>query len=355
MQNYNQSILSLFDPLRTPATPERDAASPDLSDKENDAVGHCWPDREEDDMDEDEEEGGMVLDGLEADAENGEYRRTVADDDMDENADEDTIQIPVSRRQPLADIQLDSVLGSIPEPDPIPVEGSPDSSMWDAADTTIQAVSAAPAGAPLASIINAINFASLSLHSPDSSHEPSTPDGQSGFDCPAAPEINVVEADSSHGSPTAPTPRRLFGSHLSPSPSSSSFATRRLSPTTSATDPRRTSVDLQSSFHLQLQNAEMTFDLMNDKISFLGHDSFWVGNDEDSVDLKKEEQAMMAIAEEYEPQYSANGQIGMHDLIAAFYIPSSSGPADSQEILEDTRPSKLGLIDIVFVIILGTL
>ncbi|THH15508.1 hypothetical protein EUX98_g9457 [Antrodiella citrinella] len=105
MQNYNQSILSLFDPLRTPATPERDAASPDLSDKENDGPSETagqvtvffnrvykhpshqtvktprgklidydltavvLPDREEDDMDEDEEEGGMVLDGLEADAE----------------------------------------------------------------------------------------------------------------------------------------------------------------------------------------------------------------------------------------------------------------------------------------------
>ena len=62
-------------------------------------------------------------------------------------------------------------------------------------------------------------------------------------------------------------------------------------------DPRRTSVDLYSSFHLQMQSAEMSFDLLNDKISFLGgaQDSFWAGADDgpefDEVCLP---QAMMA-------------------------------------------------------------
>jgi len=174
--------------------------------------------------------------------------------------------------------------------------------MWDEADTTIAAVTAAPADAPLASVINSINFAGLSLHSPDSSHEPFTQNDRDDMDYPAAPEIAVIQADSSRGSPSAPAPRRLFGTHLSPSPSISTLATRRLSPTTSAADPRRTSVDLQSSFRLQLQNADMSFDLLNDKISFLSHDSFWAGTDDDSVDFKKEELAMLAIAEECEPQ-----------------------------------------------------
>ncbi|KAJ2969291.1 hypothetical protein NUW54_g12999 [Trametes sanguinea] len=46
-------------------------------------------------------------------------------------------------------------------------------------------------------------------------------------------------------------------------------------------DPRRTSVDLYSSFHLQMQSVDMSFDLLNDKISFLGNgqDSFWAGGE----------------------------------------------------------------------------
>ena len=361
MQNYDQNILSLFDPLRTPMTPERDAASPDpSSDKENDSpsgpagpmtmlfnrvykhvphpmvkipmgqlidydstvVAHQVGYME--DEEEDEEEGGMMLDGLVNDREN----HWVAEDDemeiQDENFDEDTIQIPISRRQPLADIQLDAVLASVPEPDPIPVAGSPDSSMWDEGDTTVPATTAAPVGAPLASVINSINFAGLSLHSTEPSHEEV---GQGGWDCagtPATPEITIVGPEFSHGSPTICTPQRLFGTRLSPSASSSSLATRRLSPTTSATDPRRTSVDLQSSFRLQLQNAEMSFDLLNDKISFLGHDSFWTGTDDSCIDFEKEEEAMMAIAEECEVHASPQRPGMFQPPVSSSSISSSS-------------------------------
>ncbi|TCD64015.1 hypothetical protein EIP91_004683 [Steccherinum ochraceum] len=361
MQNPNQSILSLFDPLRNPATPGRDATtSPEpSSDKENDGpvgsagqvtvffnrvykraphhsvktpkgklidydttvfVSHSEPEDEEGD---DEDMGEMILEGLDDDLEN---RSTVVEDEdtlmQDEkNVDEDTIQIPVSRRQPLADIQLDSVLGSVPEPEPVVVAGSPNSSMlWDEPNALVPAISAAPSGAPLASVINSINFASLSLHSPDSSRElfghP--------FGHPATPRIAVTEAESSHTSPVSQTPQRLFGTHLSSSPSTSTLVTRRLSPTTSATDPRRASVDLQSSFRLQLQNAEMSFDLLNDKISFLGHDSFWTGADDDSVDYKKEEQAMMAIAEECEAQ-SVPATAPAHSSV--FALSSASPPS----------------------------
>ena len=47
-------------------------------------------------------------------------------------------------------------------------------------------------------------------------------------------------------------------------------------------DPWRTSVGLYLSFHLQMQSAEMPFDLLNDKISFLGgvQDLFWAGTDD---------------------------------------------------------------------------
>lgn len=339
MQNPNQSILSLFDPLRISATPGRDATtSPEpSSDKENDGpVGSAGQvtvffnrvykraphhavktpkgklidydatvfvsqNGQEEDEEENEDVGEMVLEGLDDDLEN--RSTVVADEDtqmQDESSvDEDTIQIPVSRRQPLADIQLDSVLGSVPEPDPMVVAGSPNSSMlWDDPNTLVPVVSAAPSGAPLASVINSINFASLSLHSPEPSRELF---GRS-FGHSVTPQIAVTGPESSHTSPVSQTPQRLFGTHLSSSPSTSALVTRRLSPSTSATDPRRASVDLQSSFRLQLQNADMSFDLLNDKISFLGHDSFWTGADDDSVDYRKEEQMMMTIAEECEAQ-----------------------------------------------------
>ncbi|KAH8092667.1 hypothetical protein BXZ70DRAFT_950847 [Cristinia sonorae] len=330
MQNANQSVLFLFDPLCDSSTPERHASSPDpSSDKENDTppgqvtaffnrvYKHNTPyntrtpkgklidydftvmarqsEDEEDDMAECDN-GGMILDGLDA-ASDAENRLSGGDEEMEngeENAEEDTIQIPSTRRQPLADIHLESVLGFVPDPDPIPVEGSPDSSMWDEADTIMPSVTAAPANAPLANIINAINFAGLSIHSADPSDE------QDSVGHAVAPAITVVPPEYSHTSPVACTPQRLFASHLAPSPSISSTATRRLAPTTSAADPRRTSVDLQSSFRLQLQNADMSFDLLNDKISFLGHDSFWAGTGDESIDFKKEEEAMMAIAEECE-------------------------------------------------------
>lgn len=337
---YNQSVLSLFDPLRTPATPERDAAaSPDpSSDKENDepicSAGQVTAffnrvhkhhshapvktpkggliDYEitvmaphyEDEEDEDEENDdvGMILDGMDHDTENTRGAEDEEMDVQDENADEDTIQIPLSRRPPLADIQLDSVLSSVPEPEPIPVAGSPETSMWDEGDTAIPTVSEAPAGAPLANVINSINFAGLSLQSPEPSHERSQAAVKEsvGVGLRPAPGIAVFAAEPSPSLRAAWTPQRCFGTHLSPSPSTSSLATRRLSPTTSASDPRRTSVDLQSSFRLQLQNADMSFDLLNDKISFLGHDSFLESTDSDPIDFKKEEEAMMIIAEECE-------------------------------------------------------
>ena len=44
----------------------------------------------------------------------------------------------------------------------------------------------------------------------------------------------------------------------------------------------------------------MSFDLLNDKISFLNEGPSWGGGEDDTFDFKKEEAKMLAIAEEYE-------------------------------------------------------
>lgn len=72
-------------------------------------------------------------------------------------------------------------------------------------------------------------------------------------------------------------------------------------------DPRRFSVDLHSSFSLQMQSSDMSFDLLNDKISILDHgqDSFWSGMgsedaEDDTMDLARVEMKMKVVAEKYE-------------------------------------------------------
>ena len=145
----------------------------------------------------------------------------------------------------------------------------------------------APQTSPLADVVNSINFSSLSV-----SEEPTPTDRRPGLHSQnygaedsenrrassPFPEINVC-------APQTPTseqynipedydekPAMMTVSHLR-----TTSSLTQLSPD----DPRRTSVDLYSSFHLQLQSAEMSFDLLNDKISFFGHgqDSFSFAGD----------------------------------------------------------------------------
>lgn len=65
-------------------------------------------------------------------------------------------------------------------------------------------------------------------------------------------------------------------------------------------NPNRCSVDLQSSFQLQLESADATFDLLNDKISFLGSkngmESFFDASEgEDSFDMSAEQRKMESV------------------------------------------------------------
>ncbi|KAG6817712.1 hypothetical protein H0H87_004503 [Tephrocybe sp. NHM501043] len=75
-------------------------------------------------------------------------------------------------------------------------------------------------------------------------------------------------------------------------------------PNTSSHDPNRQSIDLQLSFQLQLQSAEASFDLLNDKISFFGPlsgmDSFLNGMEDTSFDMVVEKSKLQKTLESIE-------------------------------------------------------
>jgi hypothetical protein len=112
-----------------------------------------------------------------------------------------------------------------------------------------------------------------------------------------------------------PRPRRSLG--------------RRMSPM----DPRRESVDLHASFVSQLQSADASFDLLNDRISFFGNDALLSFGDED-FDLKKEEENLDALAE------VASKEIASLDQDTPVFPPKPSTPPPST-ILSDVEAPEL--------------
>ncbi|EGO24363.1 hypothetical protein SERLADRAFT_467536, partial [Serpula lacrymans var. lacrymans S7.9] len=95
------------------------------------------------------------------------------------------------------------------------------------------------------------------------------------------------------------------------SPSPRARLRPRSNTTTSSLDPRRTSVDLHTSFNWQLQCPEASFDLLNDRISFLGgQESFLKGLDDmDEFNMEAEEEMMEALAKkENEENQNQNAQ-----------------------------------------------
>ncbi|RPD60156.1 hypothetical protein L226DRAFT_571144 [Lentinus tigrinus ALCF2SS1-7] len=149
----------------------------------------------------------------------------------------------------------------------------------------------APSTSPLAEVINSINFSAMSISegvTPTDGHYPTQEPCEVADSRPSSPfpEINVCapqtpcvdKFDISANVEVMDIPVAT-SSHLRPS-----ATLTQLSPD----DPRRASVDLQSSFHLQMQSAEMSFDLLNDKVSFFGNgqDSFWSGGD-DTLDFSE--------------------------------------------------------------------
>ena len=213
-----------------------------------------------------------------------------------------------------------------------PVFTAPTSVPPPCSDGSLQALFPAPQGSPLAEVINSINLAAMGVSddataAPDAERayagsqalettEPETETGMEARDDRLAspfPEINICapetpvlaefdlerperESESAQDA-AAPT---TYGSTLRP-PSTLT----QLSPD----DPRRASVDLYSSFHLQMQSAEMSFDLLNDKISFLGgaggQDSFWAaGDDADAMfefdEERRENKAEAVVVERHD-------------------------------------------------------
>ncbi|KAI0090969.1 hypothetical protein BDY19DRAFT_667501 [Irpex rosettiformis] len=186
---------------------------------------------------------------------------------------------------PLAELQLDKL--SLPAEQPeAAMEIDPGSTHHDDNATQprssqpdhsqpLRSVITAPAplGTPLADIINSINYGtspSISICPPDD-------------DIVFEPEYESPLPRNSH-------PSTSEDSHLSPDSSLTSFraaGTLRRTITSSANDPRRISCDLQSSFSLVMQSSEMSFDLLNDKISFFGQgqqqESSWPGEHEDDI------------------------------------------------------------------------
>ncbi|KAG5647558.1 hypothetical protein DXG03_008911 [Asterophora parasitica] len=99
------------------------------------------------------------------------------------------------------------------------------------------------------------------------------------------------------------TPRPFTSSFSHSSDESPSYLHTGLRPNPpSSQDPNRRSMDLYSSFHLQLQSEEASFDLLNDKISFftstIGSDSYLNAMEEDeSFDLAVEEARLQKAIE----------------------------------------------------------
>jgi hypothetical protein len=227
---------------------------------------------------------------------------------------------PHAQRAPLADLSMDAT--------PVPRKAvklalAPSEALnsgverYSSPVTAIRASHAtlAPAGSPLASVINAINFTDQNVPSVGRIAEHATPtivvsrEGNLGSstaqlspspsvallthtrlsestltpsDTPLSPPSNnPTQSSPSHDILTAPTarPRLRARAHTTSSPSF---------------NPRRNSVDLHSSFNLQLNCPDASFDLLNDRISFFGGDAFAI--DTDDFDMHAEEEMMEALA-----------------------------------------------------------
>ncbi|THH12454.1 hypothetical protein EW146_g7685 [Bondarzewia mesenterica] len=294
------SLLEMFDPLARPSTPpRRDVHSPDSgSDKENSepapntSVGDSpltltkffsrtytkykvllpkMP------------EGGLIdfgddtdLDSLDGEADDAGQTA----DDENEGDCASPLQVgchATPQRRPLADIELEE------EEQEQETPAKKTASPFNNQDTSSSAFAtekptAAPSSSPLASVINAIN-------------------GTTSSPTPSSPSFSSLSTPTLHAAPpqiivVPPEPDSLvLASPTEPESPSPSRPPARPATSTSRLDPRRTSVDLQTSFSMHFQCPETSFDLLNDKISFLGQDSM------DDLDIEAEEREMYALAE----------------------------------------------------------
>ncbi|KAM5532588.1 hypothetical protein V8D89_013714 [Ganoderma adspersum] len=300
MAKPRDSVLYLFDPLQSPTTPRRDSSSSDLSasDKENDVPPgdvtlffdrmYAIPKQQPAqvytpkgkliDIGDTPAPSDHLWDGSDG---------SDADGEQSESDAEGCGLISPSRR-PFAELDvehtprpLDSARRFKPPAFGFALPPSQDSNPLPTL------LVPAPQTSPLADVVNSINFSTASLseqstptdlhpnHTQEAEHSsssrPSSPFPEINVCAPETPSIKHFDVPKDHEHPANPT--MVPASHLRP--------TSRLTQLP-LDDPRRTSVDLYSSFHLQMQSEEMSFDLLNDKISFFGHgqDSFWAAGDD---------------------------------------------------------------------------
>ena len=302
------SILSLFDPLVAPGTPPRNTGSPDStsSDKENDSPNNKQPGEttiffnriyKENPVYEAKSPKGKLIDFGEASFVScGDEGTRGEDGAMSE--DEDASMSPFFERRPLADLEIEKTVPSTSTfPDVPPIIPTLCQPSWSESSTTLSTLTSNPSSATtLADVINEINLSAMTLA--DKENQPVT-------DKLSCPDITVCPPEV-EPAPSIPQVEEILNSppdqsYLSPV---SSGATRRTSNCISPNDPRRASVDLQSAFKLQMQSSDMSFDLLNDKISFLnpaglGCSLAEADANDDTFDLAKEQLQMEEIASRY--------------------------------------------------------
>ncbi|KAI0671810.1 hypothetical protein C8Q78DRAFT_1078576 [Trametes maxima] len=305
MAKPRNSVLYLFDPLQqSPSTPLRDS-SPELgnSDKENDVpagdltifFSKTYGTHKAQEIQPRTPKGKLIDIGDTPAPErlwdDMEHEGSDADEELSETEAERPESILAPLRTPLADLDVEATprpQQDVRRPLQAPVFSAAASPPHD--EAPFQALLAAPPGSPLAGVINSINFSALAISddvSPTARYAPAleaenlrppSPFPEINVCAPETPTVSQFDLGVDEEPVVAPT---TVGSTLRP-PSSLT----QLSPD----DPRRASVDLYSSFHLQMQSAEMSFDLLNDKISFLGNgqDSFWAGGDDTMFEFDEE-------------------------------------------------------------------
>lgn len=328
------SILQLFDPLVRPETPPRNTGSPDSSsDKENDNPipgpvteffnrFYKTPDYVQlppgklidfgdASMSSDTLGGNLGCAEVEAtqDSEMEGTSSNIAPPDRGDVSDLIALT-PAKQRAPLAEIKLES---TPPSTMCLPPTIDEDSEMSDHSDPALLSeevpvveealaastltVSAAPYGTPLADVINSIilpGFVPVASFATGEDAKDTFANTACDSSCPS---INICPPDEEVMDDDDQRPESSY--HLSPTSfSQSSSGIRRQPVSTSANDPRRVSVDLYSSFSLHMQSADLSFDLLNDKISLFGQPqdpshSLWPGLPEDDIlDFARERRAV---------------------------------------------------------------
>ncbi|KAH9831641.1 uncharacterized protein C8Q71DRAFT_841354 [Rhodofomes roseus] len=287
-----------------------------------------------------------------------------------------------TKRTPLGDIEIEEVpmsAGAAASPP------DPTNPVFDEEDdaTPLRVVTAAPTGAPLADVINSINLSAMTIsgsappsplanRSPlpplreDSDEDGTDEEGELRPNCGEVEDTVSIPLMITVSSPTStyeesnsltdwvlppssesPTDRLFASSTVAPLPPTRRPLVKNRIPND---DPRRASVDLQASFNMQMQSAEMSFDLLNDKISFQAGDSMWAGGDdeEEPFDMAAEMMKMEAAANEYERiEHDKEEVVASAAAPSVLYTGQNEGtqPSGDAQVLIDTGIAQLDITD----------